>query len=98
MLPLGFSQAGDRQISIGSDTGFFHPGLPGEVVRLRFPAYGAVYLIAWAMIAGLAIGGLYQLFNGSPTPMLARDLIGPAGKNRARRILEMMGREAEGRA
>ena len=64
---------------MSSDTGFFDPGLPGEAIRLRFPAYGTVYLIAWAVVGVFVVGGLYQFFSDKPVPALARDLIGPVG-------------------
>ena len=62
---------------MSTDTGFAEPILPGEKVRVRFPSYGAVYLIAWAVAAVVMAGGLYQFFSGMPVNALASKLTGP---------------------
>ena len=62
---------------MSTDTGFDEPILPGEKVRARFPAYGVVYLIAWAVVAVVMAGGLYQFFTGTPVNALAGKLTGP---------------------
>ena len=62
---------------MSTDTVFGEPILPGEKVRVRFPAYGVVYLIAWAMVAAVLAGGLYQFFSGTPVNALVGKLTGP---------------------
>ena len=62
---------------MSTDTGFAEPILPGEKVRARFPAYGVVYLIAWAVMAVVMAGGLYQFLTGTPVSALAGKLAGP---------------------
>lgn len=76
MHPRGHRpRLGPRAMS--TDTGFAEPILPGEEVRLRFPAYGVVYFIAWAVVGVLAVGGLYQFFSGKPVHALVGEFIGP---------------------
>lgn len=62
---------------MSTDTGFTEPIPPGEKIRVRFPSYGAVYLIAWGVVAVVLVGGLYQFFSGMPVNALAGKLTGP---------------------